>query len=82
MTFSVLTMAFLAGCTNPPITLVEFPREDWFPNPAPGIVINENQPFRIIYKEVATQTRTCIMKYHDRETELVAKLECLKTLKQ
>lgn len=75
-------LAFLAGCTNPPITLVEFPQEDWYPKPAPGIIINEDQPFRIIYKEVATSTRTCVMRYHNQETELVAKLECLKQLKQ
>lgn len=78
----MIAMLLLAGCTNPPITLVEFPAEDWYPKPAPGIVINEDQPFRIIYKEVATRTRSCVMRYHNQETELVAKLECLKQLKQ
>jgi len=77
----ILGILLLTGCSANPITLVEFPYEDWFPVPAPGIVIKESEPFRIIYKEVSTQTRTCVMRYHNKETEMVAKLECLKQLR-
>ena len=82
MRWNIAAGLLLAGCAQSPISLVEFPTEDWYPKPAPGIIIREDEPFRIIYKEVSTKTRICTMRYHNRETELVAKLDCLKQLKQ